>query len=198
MDIPKQEEGSKMDVSAKTAFDHVEAAKVFYNIARMRLLEVYNWDELCNLPSATFILTDELGNPVKRAVAEGDHFKIDIPGPGTEVGDGYDWVTVEQVYEESSAANQLTLIRVRPSSNPLHKSEETAHFFKDKATSTFTVTRIGNEVYAEVHGRNEIANTDSSGIIDRIRNTIIGLSAKVGLSFPQWQSLVDGLVRNNG
>ena len=78
----------------------------------------------------------------------------------------------------------------------MNLQEDTAHFFKDAATSTFQVKRIANEVYAEVHGRNEVANTEANATTDKIRNTVVGWSAKLGLSFPQWKSLVTGIVKN--
>jgi hypothetical protein len=84
---------------------------------------------------------------------------------------------------------------VRPAANPLNQKDDTAHFFKDTATSTFQVKRIDNEVYAEVHGRNELANTETDQMTDNIRNTLVGWSAKLGLSAPQWKSLVTGLVK---
>ena len=184
-----------MDTFAKAVFDNDEAAKSFYNVARRRLLEVYNWAEVSQLPSSTFILTDRSGTAVQRTVEEGDYFKIDIPGPGPSTGDSYDWVQVEKIDEESDLANQAVSIRVRPAANPLKPDTDTAHFFEDTATSTFQVIRIRNEVYAEVHGRNEQPNTSTGKISDNIRNTLVGLGAKLGMAYPQWKGLVEGLVK---
>ena len=193
-EIPKQEHGSKMDAIAEINLGAEVEAMEFYQVARMRLLEVYNWDKICGYASATFILIDASGQELKRAASEGDFIKIDIPGPGSTTGDGYDWVRVEQIHEESSEHNQMVSMRVRPCPNPMNESEEVAHFFKDEATSTFMVSRIGTEVLAEMHGRNEMANTDSAGVIDRIRNVAVGLGAKIGFSYPQWKVLVESLV----
>ena len=192
--IPKQEQGSKMDAVSDAKFRDEIMAQEFYHIARMRLLEVYKWDEICGYASATFTLLDGQGQEVKRPAEEGDYFKINIPGPGSTAGEGYDYVRVEQIDEESSAGNQTTSIRVRPCPNPLTEGDDVAHFFKDEATSTFMVSRIGTEVLAEVHGRNEMPNTDAKGLVDKIRNTVVGLGAKIGLSFPQWKVLVRAIV----
>ncbi|SDN55865.1 hypothetical protein SAMN05421820_10885 [Pedobacter steynii] len=196
-DIPKQEEGSEMDVFEKTTFKNEAAAKAFYALARTRLLEVFNWDELCGFTSATFTLTDASGREIRREAMEGDHFKINIPGPGTTTGDGFDWVVVELIREEQSAQGQSITMRARPAANPLHPDNETAHFFKDKATSTFKVYRKGLEVHAEVHGRNEVPNSDSGVLINNVRNVLVGWSAKIGFSYPQWKSLVTALVNQN-
>ncbi|MNY17314.1 hypothetical protein D3C86_1506240 [compost metagenome] len=131
---------------------------------------------------------------MKRGALEGDHFKINIPGPGTTTGDGFDWVVVELIREEESSAAQTIIMRARPAANPLHPNPETAHFFKDKATSTFKVIRNGLEVRAEVHGRNEVPNSDTSVLINNVRNVLVGWSAKIGFSYPQWKSLVTALV----
>jgi len=49
-------------------------------------------------------------------------------------------------------------------------------------------------VIARYHGRNEGVNTDTDSMIDNMRNAAVGLGAKFGLSYPQWKSLVAGLV----
>ncbi len=193
--IPEQKEGSHMDITAKIALDSADEAKAFYELAKTRLLEVYRWYEICAVPVSTFILTDAAGNEVKRQVQEGDYLKIDIPGPGTSSGDGYDWVKVESLLEESINQADTLSMTVRPAPNPLSGNDDTAHFFKETATSTFQVKRLNNEVYAEVHGRNELANTKTEQLTDNIRNTLVGWSAKLGMSFPQWKSLVTGIVK---
>jgi hypothetical protein len=55
---------------------------------------------------------------------------------------------------------------------------------------------MGTIVTAEEHGRNEVPNTDTSSTIDNIRNTLVGWSARIGLSYPQWKSLVKGIIDN--
>jgi hypothetical protein len=192
--IPNQEQGSEMNAVEKVSFDHAEQASEFYLVAKQRLLDVNNWDKISNLPSSTFILCGPDGHHIDRNVQVGDFLKIDIPGPGTSTGEGYDWVKVEFMEEQHENGADIMNIRVRPTDNPLSPEEAVAHFFKDAATSTFQVKKIGNEVFAEVHGRNEMANTDTDHMMDNVRNTMVGLGAKVGASYPQWKGLVAGLV----
>jgi hypothetical protein len=193
--IPSQEQGSEMDAVEKATFDTPAEASAFYQVAKDRLLNVNRWAEVSALPSSTFRLCDDSGAEVDRLVKDGDYFKIDIPGPGTSSGDGYDWVKVEHLQEEAINGTNVLSIRVRPAANPNSPDQDTAHFFKDSATSTFQVKRINREVFAEVHGRNEQPNTDTGHVTDTIRNTLVGTSAKVGFSFPQWKGLVAGLVK---
>ena len=58
-----------------------------------RLQNVNQWKEYAGNISADFRLVDKAGREVQRQAKKGDYFKIDIPGPGSQSGDGYDWVT---------------------------------------------------------------------------------------------------------
>ncbi len=194
--IPQQTEGSEMDITAHASFNDEINAQAFYQLAKQRLLAVHNWHQVCEVPVSTFMPTDQYGVEINRTVQEGDFLKIDIPGPGTTTGEGFDWVRVEKIMEQNEMQEEQISITVRPSANPNSTTDDIAHFFQDTATSTFQVIRKGNEVYAEVHGRNELANTKTAQLTDNVRNTLVGWSAKLGLSFPQWKSLVNGLVKN--
>lgn len=191
--IPAQQEGSKVDTSAIAEFNTPEAAANFYGIAKQRLLNVSKWPDICKVPLSTFTLTDAAGNTVNRIAVEGDYIRIDIPGPGTDAGDGFDWVRIEKITEETEADIAVLSLRARPAANPTNQDPSVAHFFTQQATSTFQVKRIGLTVFAEEHGRNEVPNTDTSVLKANIRNTLVGWSAKLGLSYPQWNSLVKGI-----
>ena len=192
--IPEQREGRKMDITAKAVFPSIEAARQFYTIAKNRLLNVSDWAEICKVPVSVFTLTDHTGATIRREAKEGDYLKIDIPGPGTAAGNGFDWVHIEKIKEESDGINRSISLQARPAVNPSGDESAIAHFFKDAATSTFQVKQIGNEVWAEEHGRNEIPNTATPSAVDNWRNRIVGWTAAIGLSYPQWKSLVEGLV----
>lgn len=196
--IPEQHAGGKLDTQAKAEFSTAELAREFYQIARNRLLRPSEWAGICKVPLSTFSLTDADGLPVDRQAQQGDYLKIDIPGPGPHSGEGYDWVRIEKIDEESAGDTEITTLQARPAANPQSEDTSTAHFFTAIATSTFQVKRTGNIVYAEEHGRNELPNTDTAHVGDNIRNTIIGWTAKIGLSYPQWKSLVKGIVDTEG
>jgi hypothetical protein len=193
--IPNQETGSEMNAVEKASFNTPEEAARFYELAKQRLLNVNNWNAVSNLPSSTFMLCDASGQQVSRDVQIGDFLKIDIPGPGTSTGDGYDWVKVEFIEEQQIEGADVMSFRVRPTDNPVSEEVAIAHFFDDAATSTFQVKKIGLDVTAEVHGRNETPNTNTDHILDNVRNTMVGLGAKVGASYPQWKGLVAGIVK---
>ncbi len=192
--IPPQEIGEKMDVVEKRVFDDEATAIAFFQLVRTRLLDVNRWASLAGTEMSSFQLTNTHGNPVERLAEEGDYLKIDIPGPGTKIGKGYDWVLVEAIIEEQEVGMEAVTLRARPAPNPLSKSNDTAHFLTEQASSTFQVKRIRKNIYAEEHGRNEQANTYTVNTIDNVRNMLVGWAAMVGFSYPQWKSLVTGLL----
>ena len=191
--VPAQQSGSEMNAVQEVTFNSTAEANTFYEIAKHRLLNVNKWDDVAKVPSSTFILCGPAGEPVSREVQLGDFLKIDIPGPGTSTGDGYDWVKVEFIEEQHEDGADTMSFRVRPTDNPQSPEKAIAHFFDDAATSTFQVKKIGHVVTAEVHGRNETPNTNTDNIVDNIRNTMVGLGAKIGASYPQWKGLVAGI-----
>lgn len=191
--IPPQEKGSKMDTVAERIFTSETAAKNLFQIASDRMLNINKWGELAGLSS--FQLMDQKGNKLNRPAEKGDYVRIDIPGPGTLAGNGYDWVRIEEIYQGENNTDQFLAIKVRPCEYPLSSENATAHFLKGDATSTFIIRRTTNKVYAEEHGRNEVANTTDVNLIDSGRNLLVGFAAKLGLAYPQWKTLVKALIK---
>lgn len=189
--IPSQEQGGQSNTSYSRHAADPEAALVLYEVARRRLLDVNQWQLLSGPLSARFQLVDQHGEPMYRSVREGDYIRINLPGPGTHTGKGFDWVQVEQIGSQEQA---YTGMRVRPLPLPHSADRETAHFFKRYATSSFIVEKNGLEVKASVYGRNEIPNTGVRGLLDKIRNLFTAIGAILGLSKAQWGSLVKGLI----
>lgn len=195
-DIPAQNSGASSDTEAAATFDSTEEAQQFFEIVKGRLLHVNNWQKWAGAATAVFKLTDADGNEVNRTVQEGDHFKIDIPGPGPVTGDGFDWVQVEKI-EETTASDKMEQlsIQVRPATNPNNERQDVAHFFSDEASSCFVIKRDGATVSAAVHGRNEKPNTDAEKLVDKARNAAVATGAVAAFSKLQWKSLVNGLVK---
>lgn len=194
--VPQQEQGARKDIEhSVTAVDENDARKLFM-IGRNRLMDINNWREYAKPVSATFKLTDPAGKEVDRTAEKGDLFKIDLPAPGSAEGKGYDWVRIEAIEDKSNVngTEEFVAIRVRPVPNPENKGENVAHFFKDTSTSSFVVERQGTQVTAAVYGRNEIPNTETSNVIDKLRNAVVGVTAILGFSNVQWKNLVKGFI----
>lgn len=192
--IPHNETGVIIDSAASEDFEDVQEAKAFYATVKNRLLAVNNWDQLAGVGSAEFQLIDKDGHEVDRKVEIGDYFKIDIPGPGSEAGQGYDWVQVEDLKEVNQPEVDSVGIRVRPSTNPFSQDESIAHFYSADSTSTFIVTRESNKITATIYDRNTKPNTHSETIVDTIRDVAAGVGAILGGSKMQWKGLAKGLV----
>ena len=194
--VPTQKEGAKSDTVHSIELKSQEDASDLFKIAKKRLLKIYEWHQLCRLETATFALLDGEGKKIKRMAREGDYLRIDIPGPGSKTGEGYDWVRIKKILHEKDEDRdyEAIVIHVSPADNPDKNSSGTAHFFDKNASSTFLVTREKNVVTAEIHGRNEKPNTEPDNPIDVIRNTFIAIGAILGFSKFQWSQLAKGLL----
>jgi len=191
--VPEHESGIQTNTESSTeCSSEAETIKLFEEV-KNRLLDVNRWHDLAGAASATFQLTNEKGDPVERSAKTGDHFRIDIPGPGTITGEGDDWVRIEKV----QSSHDLAAILVRPATNPKNERKDIAHFFSEASTSSFIVKRDGNKITAAVYGRNEKPNTNTEKVTDKIRNAAIAAGAISALSKLQWKSLVNGLVKKH-
>jgi hypothetical protein len=198
--VPPQVEGVKKDIEhTVTTADENDARKLFM-IARNRLMDVNHWDRYSGSVTSKFRLTDPQGHEIDRTAEKDDYFRIDLPAPGSAEGKGYDWVRIETIDDnpDPDGPNESIAIRVRPSPNPLEKGENVAHFFKDSATSSFVLERNGKQVTAAVYGRNELPNTETSNVIDKVRNAVVGATAIAGLANVQWKNLLKGLIETKG
>ena len=195
-EIPEQYEGNQTDVIEFVDCNTQEEAHALFMLAKSRLKDVSNWHTFSGPGSSKFTLTDAQGNPLYRMAEKEDHFYIDLPAPGSIAGDGLDWVRIESIdeVEDANAESEYIAITARPVTNPKHPNKEVAHFFSHNSTNTLIVERYLNHVSAASHGRNETTNTENTGMYDTVRNTIIALTARKGLSGPQWKALVKGLL----
>jgi len=194
--IPDQREGNEITAESHAEFENTDQAIQFYNTARERLLYVHNWGNLAGSLSPDFQLTDENGKEADRLAQKGDHFRIDIIGPGSKAGGGYDWARVEDIREMHAPNVDSIAILVRPTANPSNSNPHVAHFLSEKSTSTFIITREGNSVTASIYDRNIEANEETEEPLDKIRNAAVGLVAKHGLSKLQWQALAKAFVKH--
>ncbi|MEO7800737.1 MAG: hypothetical protein ABIR81_01990 [Ginsengibacter sp.] len=194
--VPENIVGKATDLEHSVNLPDAEQAMDTFKRAYKRLLNVPVWHELCGAASAEFYLTDASGKEVHRLAEPDDHFKIDITGPGSKIGDGFDWAKVEKITDNASpqSTEESFGLRVAAAKNPLTASGDTAHFFKNNATSTFIIKRVNNTVSAEYHGRNELPNTATDSTVDNVRNTFVAGVALAATSKMQWNALLKGLL----
>lgn len=193
--IPEQYAGKEIVAEASAVFEDDTAAMRFYEVAKQRLLDCNNWHKIADGISATFQLFDKDGIEETRKVEKGGYLKIDIPAPGSKAGKGYDWVTIEELKEIAENDVQSIGFRVRPTANPNGDTDNIAHFYAESATSNFIITREVNKVTATIVDRNTQPNKDAGSVVDKVRDTAIGVSALTAFSKVQWQNLADGLAK---
>lgn len=193
--LPKQYTGTQIEAEANVVLSNTEEAMDQYELAKERLLTCNNWHRVAGLISASFQIVDTAGKEVNRKVQKGDFLKIDIPGPGSKAGGGYDWVKVEEVKEMSDNDTQSIAFRVRPTSNPTVDKNDIAHFYDSSATSNFIVTREGAKLTATIIDRNTKPNDDAHSTIDKLRDSVVGTGALASFSKIQWQNLAEGIVQ---
>jgi hypothetical protein len=192
--IPEQQTGKAIDAESSIELKDENEAKKFFVKVKDRLQNVNQWKEYAGNISARFQLVDRQGNEVQRKAEKGDYFQIDIPGPGSKSGDGYDWVEIEDEVSSSSADSESFGFRVRPADNPKKIDDEVAHFYSRESTSTFVVERNNNKIRASVHDRNTKPNTDAERPSDKIRDAVVGMAGAFTFSKIQWKNLTDGLL----
>jgi len=192
--IPDQQTGKAIDAENSVELNNVEEAKTFFNVVKRRLQDINNWHELAGNLSADFQLVDRNGVEVQRSAQKGDYFKIDIPGPGSVSGNGYDWVQIEEVESTSTPDVESFGFRVRPTQNPQKNNGDIAHFYSSESTSSFTVTREKNKVTAAIYDRNAKPNKEADSITDKVRDAVVGTAGTIAFSKIQWKSLTDGLL----
>jgi hypothetical protein len=198
--IPEQKEGKHNDLAESRSFPDKAAAADFFDLVASRLLQPGQWSALAGAGSAAFELVDHSGMPLAREARQGDYLKIDLPGPGSVSGEGYDWVRVDEIERkgDAAAAQALLAMRVVACQNPTGtRQEAAAHFFVEGASSTFELLRKDNTVSIAYHGRNEVPNTDTGSIADNLRNAITGTLAVAGISELQWTALLKGMLADD-
>lgn len=194
--VPEQEVGDRSGAEAEVNCRTREEALRVFHVARVRLLSVNKWHEYSGMLSGVFQLTDSNGTPLDRAPRLNDLIRIDLPGPGPRSGKGYDWVSIEAMENKNNPEQdeETFAFRVRPAAGPASGGKQSDHFYTPDATSSFIIQRKGRRVRAIEEGRNEVPNTDTGNVLDKVRNAVVAFTASKGMSYPQWKSLMKGIL----
>ena len=194
--IPEQKTGRFTIFSEEHLFASGPEAHENFKKAASRLLNVNDWYVYAGPGSSRFCLTNNLGEEVVGFAKEGFLINIDLPVPGSDAGEGLEWVMIEKIEAagDGYSVEEYISMTARPTPNPKQPDPEIAHFYKDIASNTFIVKRTGKLVTVAIHGRNETPNNAEVDLHDKIRNTLVALSARIGLAGPQWKKLARGLL----
>lgn len=191
--IPAQIKGKKLDITKERKVKDTANLEAAFSTARDRLLNISDWARMVDGASSTFDLVDKKGRSVERTPMENDYVRIDIPGPGPAHGHGFDWVNITKI--DDRPEDFYVMITLQPAPPPDKvDSDKVAHFFKAYASTTLVVKIEGEKLIVIYAGRNEEVNTENDQLVDDIRNMFVGFGAKIGLSHPQWEKLVLGIL----
>lgn len=195
--IPAQVEGGFSDAVSSIKFETVAEAALHFETVKKRFLDINSWEYFAGEKKGSFSLCDENGDLVLEEPKLQYYIRIKVPFLPNSTGDSFDWVRIEYLENEGTKNSEKLYLRVRSSENPKNRNGVIAHFFKEKATSNFLIKREENIITAEVHGRNEIPNTDDLKILEEWRNAVVAKGASVIGSKIQWKSFTDGLIKRN-
>ena len=191
--VPPHEKGKFHDTVEETLCKRKSEAKRKFHFLRQRLLNVNAWGDYVK-NSTVFYLTDSNGKPIEREAKPGDYIRIKISGPANPAGNGFDWVTIQEIDTDNYECDQRLLLRCVPCNNPKTKKDQPAHFYTSEASSSFIITRKERVLTAEIHGRNEEWNIHTGSFINRFRNGIIASGAFLGFAKIQWTLLAKAFI----
>ena len=192
--IPEQTEGGFSDIVSSTSFDTVAEAIVHFKCIKRRFFDVNSWELFMGEEQADFALCDDDGELLLEKAEVGNHVRIRIPGLHNYIGGSFDWVKIECLDTEEDGDSEIVFVRVRPCVNPMKKNGKIAHFHKEMATLSLLIKREGKEIFCEVHGRNEVPNTDHLTLLDKLRNEVVSLGGAVFASKFEWKNFTDGII----
>ncbi len=194
--VPENTTGKQISLEQERTDNTADIANNTFKRAAKRLLNFDIWNELCGVASASFKIFGNDGKPVNRLATVNDFIRINIPGPGTVSGGGYDWVIIEKLVDGSSpdAQTEHFLLQVRPCSPPFGTTEPVSHFLTERSTSTFILSRKDMTTTAYYFGRNEEMNNEIPNVLDKIRNTAVAFGSFSGIAKAQWGSLLKGVL----
>lgn len=193
--VPSEFRGKQTELNSSLSLETNEIAAERFKYISSILLSPNHWQDLCGKLSPKFTLVDSSGNQLERLAAVGDYIQINLPGPSSSNGDGFDWVKVDAIeWGSGDSSNQSVGIRIRPCSNPLNDEEEVAHFFEPSATGTYILHQENNTITAYYYGKNEVTNKSTDKMLDNIRNTLVASVGILGVSEIQWKIFITKLL----
>ena len=193
--IPAQLKGGSHNIVSMQCANTVDIAKRCFDELLLRLKSVNEWNSLSEKINAKFFLLDSKTVETTSELKVGNFIKIDIPGPGSPSGSGYDWTEIIEIQNGLENDNApFFAFTIRPCPAPDSDKETVSHFYNQESTNTFIVRRLGTCIYAEVLGRNQIENTTDGPFLDIIRNKAIAIGSKIGFGSLNWMGFTQGLL----
>ena len=192
--IPAQLKGGCHDIVSMHCANTVDKAKANYKELQRRLVAVNEWHTFSEKIKAEFILVTPINDQPTDELKVGNLIKIDIPGPGSPSGSGFDWTEISKVETDDDEEFPYFAFTLKPCPAPDTKDDTVAHFYSKESSNTFIIRRIGTCIYVEVHGRNEIENTSDAPLLDIVRNKAVAIGSKFGIGSLNWMGFASALL----
>lgn len=193
--IPQHLKGESHDIVNMKCVDSDKSAEELYQDVVIRLKTVKEWHSYSDKVKAKFVIINPDTGVETDEFEIGYLVRIEIPGPGTVSGNGFDWTKITNIQTNKNRDDMAYFaMTLKPCSPPNANSDVIAHFYKEKSSNTFIIRKIGDCIYAEVHGRNETINISDVPLMDSIRNIGINIGSKIGLGGLNWLALTEGLL----
>lgn len=196
--IPIQSKGKENNLQSVKTLTSLDEANALFQLAYQRINNPLRWHHLTGIVVTRFLLPEDTSLNHEPLISEGNYLRIEIPGPGTATGNGFDWIKIDTVVHDIDIERQKELFGMtfRACSNPEKNTDTTAHFFQSSSTSTFIIQRQQLTVTASYHGRNEIPNVHTESLLGNIRNAFVAVGAAAGLSETMWGILVKSFLKD--
>ena len=193
--IPAQLKGGYHNIVSMQCANTVDIAVNYFEQLQQRLKAVNEWDSISEKIKTKFFLLDSSTYQPTTDLKVGNLIKIDIPGPGSPSGSGYDWTEIIDIQiGVENKENPFFAFTIKPCPAPNSDVDTVAHFYNRESTNTFIVRRIGTCLYAEVHGRNQIENTSDAPLLDIVRNKAVAIGSKFGIGSLNWIGFAGALL----
>jgi len=195
--VPVNNNGSENNaISFLLCNSEAEAFDRFRKLSQ-KLLQINNWKiNSGKNPTEFYIYQKE--NEKSAIVQLNDLVKIKMPAPRNNFGNGFDWVTVNQIQVTEQKEIKAFLIKMKPHSCPENSSGSIAHFYTNEASNTFILAKKDKTLQLSIHGRNEKPNTIKMGFFNVLRNLFVASGGIFGGSKIQWQDFAEEFINNNG
>jgi len=194
--IPQQKNGSFHDTEKYIHFENSEITDENYEMLKNRFFSINQWENYCGKKSAEFKLHNPHGAPISRLPQENDLIRIKIPGPGNPESNGYEWVKIEKISNQLPNVGEIeniTMICIPTKVPGQNKSKHIAHFYSEKSTSNFRISKGLKFIKIGIYGRNETPNMNTS-FIGKMRNSLIGIGGMFGISKIQWKIFAEKII----
>ncbi len=190
--ITEQTTGSHPAATAKYKAESRHLAIGLFNEAKYKLLDINNWERLCDGVAAEFRLTDEKGEQINSLPVVGNLIRIKLPLQSNHATE-FEWARIEK-FESSKDLlkdEEVFGFHVKPVKSPLNNSEIKS-LYANEVTCSFIILRKSDSIIAMECEK--IINKPES-FLNKMRQLIISSLTMIGFSKPQWKKLVSGIVR---